>query len=105
MIEKYLNGLEIKKDELTAIERMSLFSQGKPIDRIPCCLDTGETMAPLMGISVDKYYHSAELMGELEVNLQEHFPSDGVVVSTTMRGWVEEVAWTIKCVNLILGRV
>ena len=27
MIEKYLNGLEIKKDELTAIERNKLLSE------------------------------------------------------------------------------
>lgn len=96
MIEKYLNGLEIKKDELTAIERMSLFSQGKPIDRIPCCLDTGETMAPLMGISVDKYYHSAELMCELEVYLQKHFHSDGAGLSTTLRGMAEAMGSQIK---------
>ena len=60
LIEQYGKGLVIKKDELTAIERMKLFDEGKPIDRIPCCLDTGETMAPLMGLSIDDYYHSSQ---------------------------------------------
>ena len=48
MIEKYLHGLEIKKDELTAIEREKLLREGKEVDRIMCCLDTGETLAPLI---------------------------------------------------------
>ena len=60
MIEKYLHGLEVPKDELTPIERMRLFDAGQEIDRIPCCLDTGETMAPLLGFSIKDYYHSAE---------------------------------------------
>ena len=29
MIEKYLHGLEVPKDELTPIERMQLFDAGK----------------------------------------------------------------------------
>lgn len=31
LIEQYGKGLVIKKDELTAIERMKLFDEGKPI--------------------------------------------------------------------------
>jgi uroporphyrinogen decarboxylase len=88
-IEKYLHGLEVKPDELTALERDRLYSQGKPVDRIPCVLDTGETMAPLMGMSIADYYHSAEKMCDLEVYLQEHFHSDGAGLSTTLRGMAE----------------
>ena len=66
MIERYLNGLEIKKDELTAIERDKLLSEGKEADRIMCCLDTGETLAPMIGCTLNEYYHSSEKMCELE---------------------------------------
>ena len=62
MIEKYLHGLEIKKDELTAIEREKLLSEGKEVDRIMCCLDTGETLAPLINTTLKEYYHSSEKM-------------------------------------------
>lgn len=96
MIEKYLNGLEIKKDELTPIERMKLFDEGKEIDRIPCCLDTGETMAPLLGFSIKDYYHSAEKMCQLEEYLFENFHSDGVGLSTTLRGMAEAMGSEIK---------
>lgn len=96
MIEKYLNGLEIKKDELTALERNKLINEGKEVDRIMCCLDTGETMAPLLNMSLKDYYHSAEKMCELEEYIYENFRSDGAGLSTTLRGMAEAMGATIK---------
>ena len=96
LIEQYGKGLVIKKDELTAIERMKLFDEGKPIDRIPCRLDTGETMAPLMGLSIDDYYHSSQLMCDLEVYLYENFHSNGAGLSTTLRGMAEAMGSQIR---------
>ena len=96
MIEKYLNGLEVKKDELTAIERDKLLSEGKEVDRIMCCLDTGETLAPLINCSVKEYYHSAEKMCELEEYIYENFHSDGAGLSTTLRGMAEAMGATIR---------
>lgn len=46
MIEQYLKGLKVPKDELTAIERNKLLNEGKDVDRIMCCIDSGETLAP-----------------------------------------------------------
>lgn len=86
---RYLNGLEIKEDELTALERMTLFDEGKEIDRIPCCPDMGETMAPLLNIPLREYYHSAEKICELEVYLHETFHSDEAGISITLRGMAE----------------
>ena len=96
MIEQYLHGLEIPKDELTPIERSRLFDAGKEIDRIPCCLDTGETMAPMLGIPIDEYYHSSEKMCQLEEWLFANFHSDGVGLSTTLRGMAEAMGSEIK---------
>lgn len=89
LIDSYLHGLKVKPDELTALERDKLYGQGKPVDRIPCCLDTGETMAPLLNISLNDYYHSAEKMFELEMYLYDTFHSDGAGLSTTLRGMAE----------------
>ena len=96
IIEQYLNGLEDPKDELTPIERMTLFSQGKEVDRLPCCLSTGETMAPLLNMSIDAYYHSAEMMCQLEEYLFENFRSDEAGLSTTLRGMAEAMGSEIK---------
>ena len=65
IIEQYGHGLEIPKDELTAIERDRLLSEGKEVDRIMCCIDTGETLAPMIGLKVKDYYFSSEKMLEL----------------------------------------
>ena len=96
IIEQYLNGLEVPKDELTPIERMTLFSQGKEVDRLPCCLSTGETMAPLLNMSIDAYYHSAEMMCQLEEYLFDNFRSDEAGLSTTLRGMAEAMGSEIK---------
>lgn len=88
--------LEIPKDQLTPLERMKLFDEGKEIDRIPCCLDTGETMAPMLGIPIDQYYHSSDKMCELEEWLFANFRSDGVGLSTTLRGMAEAMGAEIR---------
>lgn len=96
MIEKYLHGLEIKKDELTAIEREKLLSEGKEVDRIMCCLDTGETLAPLINTTLKEYYHSSEKMCQLEEYIYETFHSDGAGVSCTLRGMAEAMGAKVK---------
>lgn len=96
MIEKYLNGLEIPKDELTPLERDALYGAGKEVDRMPCCLDTGETMAPLLNMSIADYYHSSDKMLELELYLHENFHSDGSGVSMTLRGMAEAMGSKVR---------
>ena len=46
MIEQYLKGLKVPKDELTAIERNKLLNEGKDVDRIMCCIDSGRHWLP-----------------------------------------------------------
>ena len=87
---------EIKKDELTALERDRLISEGKEVDRIRCCIDGGETLAPMIGTTLKEYYHSSQKMLELETYIYETFGSDGVGVSTTLRGMAEAMGATIK---------
>lgn len=96
MIENYLNGLNIKKDELTAIERSRLLSEGKEADRIMCCLDTGETLAPMIHCTLNEYYHSSEKMCELEEYIYHTFHSDGAGVSCTLRGMAEAMGSKVK---------
>lgn len=96
MIEKYLNGLEIKQDELTSLERNKLINEGKEVDRILCCLDGGETLAPTIHMSIKEYYHSAEKMCELEEYICSTFGSDGASLSTTLRGMAEAMGAKVK---------
>lgn len=96
MIEAYLKGLKVPKDEVTAIERNKLLSEGKEVDRISCAVDSGETLAPLIGCTLKEYYFSSEKMCQLEEYIYEKFHSDGAGVSTTLRGMAEAMGSTIK---------
>lgn len=96
MIEQYLHGLKIKPDELTPIERSQLASEGKEVDRIFCCIDTGETLAPMIGLSLKEYYFSSERMLELEQYIYDNFRSDGAGLSTTLRGMAEAMGTKIR---------
>lgn len=96
LVEQYLHGLEIKPDELTAVEREKLLHEGKEVDRIPCCIDTGETLAPMIGIKVKDYYFSSEKMLELEMYIYDTFHSDGAGLSTTLRGMAEAMGTKIR---------
>ena len=96
IIETYGNGLVVPRDELTSKERCKLFSEHKPVDRIPCVLDGGETMAPLLHYGIDEYYHDAEKMLNVELYIHEKFGSDGAGLSTTLRGMAEAMGSKIK---------
>mgnify|MGYP006905716723 CR=1 FL=1 len=94
MIEQYLKGLKVPKDELTAIERNKLLNEGKDVDRIMCCIDSGETLAPLIGCTLPEYYFSAEKMCELEEYIYNKFHS-GIIVKYPSRS----NGMMVDCVN------
>lgn len=96
IIEQYGHGLEIPKDELTAIEGDRLLGEGKEVDRIMCCIDTGETLAPMIGLKVKDYYFSSQKMLELEQYIYDTFHSDGAGLSTTLRGMAEAMGSKIR---------
>lgn len=86
-MEQYLHGLEIKPDELTAVEREKLLREGKEVDRIPCCIDTGETLAPMIGIKVKDYYFSS---------LDCQSKSNRQIEKSLIRGTkAETLSWTV----------
>lgn len=74
---------------MTPRERMDAFSKGEEIDRVICIPDMGVTMVPFIGAKASDYYHSAELMAELEIALFERLHHDSVGISTSLRGVAE----------------
>lgn len=74
---------------MTPRERMDAFSRGEEIDRIICIPDMGVTMAHFIGVRAKDYYHSAELMAELEIALFKRLRQDSVGISTSLRGVAE----------------
>jgi len=77
------------KEEMTPKERMEAFSKGNEIDRLICIPDMGATMVPFIGVTAKDYYHSAELMADLEIALFRKLHHDSVGISTSLRGVAE----------------
>lgn len=74
---------------MTPRERMNAFARGEDIDRVICVPDMGVTMAPFIGVKTSAYYHSAELMADLEIALFKRLRHDSVGISTSLRGVAE----------------
>ncbi|GAA0774260.1 methylcobamide--CoM methyltransferase [Clostridium subterminale] len=77
------------KEEMTPRERMDAFSKGMEIDRLICIPDMGATMVPFIGVTAKDYYHSAEIMADLEIALFRRLGHDSVGISTSLRGVAE----------------
>lgn len=74
---------------MTPKERVQAFSKGEEIDRIICVPDMGVTMVPFIGVKAREYYHSAQLMADLEIALFKRLHHDGASISTSLRGVAE----------------
>lgn len=77
--------MEIKKDQMTPKERMQCLAQNQPIDRIPCTPNMGVTMSSFIGRTTYDYYHSADLIVELEVALFHKLRHDSVGVGFSIK--------------------
>lgn len=77
------------KEKMTPRERMDAFSRGEEIDRVLCVPDMGVTMVSFIGAKASDYFHSAELMAELEIELFKRLRQDSVSISTSLRGMAE----------------
>lgn len=77
------------KNQMTPRERMNAFARGEEIDRVITVPDMGVTMIHALGIKACDYYHSAELMADLEVELFKQLDHDAVSISTSLRGVAE----------------
>lgn len=97
--------INIIKDEMTSIERMTAFGKGEETDRVPCSPIMGETCAPLFGIYPREHNHSAELMAKVEIGIYKKFKCDGAGIGTGLRGVAEamgtELAYPEKRVSYV----
>ncbi len=77
------------KDEMTPGERMDAMKSGRPIDRIPCSCHVSEYGCRLLGIPLDEYHHSSELMANATVEVYKKFGFDSISVSPGLLGLPE----------------
>ena len=76
----------ITPDEMTPRERMEAFSEGRPIDRIPCSPFLGEACAPLFGHTIKEHNHSIEAIVDVAVGSFEKFIPDSIGIGPGLQG-------------------
>ena len=79
----------MKTDEMTPLERIEAFKQGRDIDRIPCVSHLGEHAAVLVNVSVQEYLHSPLIMADAQARAFEIYGQDGVSLGPDLFGLIE----------------
>lgn len=82
-------GSGIGYDEMTPKERMTAFAAGREIDRIPCIPLIGEHACRLIGVTVSRYNHSAELMAGAQIAAFRKYRPDSVGIGPGLFGIAE----------------
>lgn len=78
--------IQIPKDEMTPRERMEAFSEGKPIDRVPCCPFTGESFAPYFGYTLREFNHNPKIIADTVIKTFEMFRADNCSIGPGLHG-------------------
>ena len=73
---------------MTPRERMNAFAKGQEIDRIICVSQTWGYYGTFIGVKVSNYYHSSELMAELEIALFKRLRHDSVGYLQASEVWL-----------------
>ncbi|MDR1773325.1 MAG: uroporphyrinogen decarboxylase family protein [Clostridioides sp.] len=76
----------IHKDEMTPIERMTAFVQGKEIDRVPCSPFLGESVSSIFGHTIYDYNHDANVLVDVAVKSFETFRPDSISFGPGLQG-------------------
>lgn len=88
--------MQLIKNQLTSKERLTLYAQGKEVDRIPVTLTAGETIPLLYGIDICDYYFSSEHMYYIESMLAKDFEADNMGMGLGLRTLVESLGTKLQ---------
>ncbi|MBP2626192.1 MAG: hemE 2 [Firmicutes bacterium] len=79
------------KDKMTPKERMKAFAAGEQLDRIVCMPMVTDQAYSLAGGTMSKYYHSATLMAQAQINAFETYELDSVGSGPGLFGIAEAI--------------
>ncbi len=72
------------KDAMTPIERLSAYSRGDEIDRLPCVPIVGNTAARVLGVKVSEFVGNGKLIADAQIAAYRRFGYDGIRVFTDL---------------------
>ncbi|MBI9010918.1 MAG: uroporphyrinogen decarboxylase family protein [Clostridiales bacterium] len=82
-------SIEIPKDEMTPKERMIAFSNGLPIDRVPCCPFNGESFANYFGYGLNDFNHNTDIIVDTVIKTFDRFKTDNCSIGPGLHGMPE----------------
>lgn len=77
------------KDQMTPLERLTAYNQGKPIDRLPCVPIVGNTAARVIGVKVSELPTSGKLLAKAQIAAYRRFGYDIIRIFTDLYGQAE----------------
>ncbi|MDF2568963.1 MAG: hemE 4 [Sporomusa sp.] len=84
------------KDKMTPIERLTAYSQGKSIDRLPCVPIVGNTAARVIGVKVSELPASGTLLAKAQIAAYRRFGYDIIRIFTDLYGQAEAMGAIIR---------
>lgn len=88
--------MKSKYGDLKPKERLTKYTKGEEVDRIPVMISGGETMAMNYGINLVDYYFSPELIVEVERNFSRDIHPDNMGIGLGLHGLPEALGAKVK---------
>jgi uroporphyrinogen decarboxylase len=71
-------------DQMTPLERMTDYNQGKPVDRLPCVPIVGNTAARVIGVKVSDFRGNGKLIAQAHIEAFKLFRYDIIRIFTDL---------------------
>ena len=83
-------------DQMTPIERMTAYNQGKPVDRLPCVPIVGNTAARVIGVKVSELPGNGKLLAQAQIAAYRRFGYDIIRIFTDLYGQAEAMGAVVR---------
>ncbi|WP_371379552.1 uroporphyrinogen decarboxylase family protein [Sporomusa aerivorans] len=83
-------------DQMTPIERMTAYNQGKPVDRLPCVPIVGNTSARVIGVKVSELPGNGKLLAQAQIAAYRRFGYDIIRIFTDLYGQAEAMGAVVR---------
>jgi len=84
-------------DLMKPAERLQAYSEGRPIDRLPCVPIVGNTAARVIGVKVSELRNDGRLLARAQVAAYKRFGYDGIRIFTDLYGQAEAMGAKVRC--------
>lgn len=74
----------MNRDQMTPLERIIAYNQGREVDRLPCVPIVGNTAARVLGVKVSEFRGNGKLLAQAHLAAYRHFGYDIIRVFTDL---------------------